>query len=468
MELDMTKGSPTKLIARFIIPIIIGNLFQQLYSMADTIIVGHFVGVDALAAVGATGSISFLIIGFTQGLTTGFTVLTSQRFGAGDKEGMKQSIGSAYILSAILAVFMTLLSCSQMDRLLHIMNTPTDIYEMTKSYIMIICMGLSCNILYNLLASVLRAIGNSVLPLAFLVIAAILNVALDVLFVAFFDMGVKGAAYATIISQGVSGVLCLIYILVAVPTVRISKRHWKPDGQCVKNQLMVGLPMALQYSITAIGTIMVQSALNLLGSTVVAAYSVAGKVESFVTQPFGAMGTTMATYGAQNRGVNDLDRIRKGVKSATIMTIVYALAVYGVMLLVLPYMVRLFINEAEVAAVYGYVWDYAVLCGAFFVPLGLIFVYRHVLQGCGFGVLPMLGGVVELVCRGVVAFLAARYMSYIGVCMGNVVAWCTTAVFFVILYMILMRYMQRKKTAYESLSASSLSNSSPAKNQKGK
>ncbi len=468
MELDMTKGSPTKLIARFIIPIIIGNLFQQLYSMADTIIVGHFVGVDALAAVGATGSITFLIIGFTQGLTTGFTVLTSQRFGAGDREGMKQSIGSAYILAMILAVFMTALSCSQMDKLLHLMHTPADIYDMTKKYIMIICGGLSCNILYNLLASVLRAIGNSVLPLVFLVISAVLNVGLDILFIAGFEMDVAGAAYATIISQGVSGVLCLLYILFAVPAVRINKRHWKPDGQCVKNQLMVGLPMALQYSITAIGTIMVQSALNLLGSTVVAAYSVAGKVETFVTQPFGAMGTTMATYGAQNRGVNDLDRIKKGVKSATIMTVIYAVVIYGVMLLVLPYMVRLFINEAEVAAVYGYVWDYAILCGAFYIPLGLIFVYRHVLQGCGFGVLPMMGGFVELICRGVVAFLAAYYMSYIGVCMGNVAAWSITAIFFVILYMVLMKYMQRRKTAYESLSASSLSNNNPARNQNGK
>ncbi len=468
MELDMTKGSPTKLIAKFIIPIIIGNIFQQLYSMADTIIVGHFVGVDALAAVGATGSITFLILGFTQGLTTGFTVLTAQRFGAGDKEGMKQSIGSAYILAMVLAVVMTILTYTQMDKLLHLMNTPDDIYEMTKSYILIICLGLSCNILYNLLASVLRAIGNSVLPLVFLVIAAVLNVGLDILFIAVLDMGVDGAAYATVISQGVSGVLCLIYILVAVPTVRIEKRHWKPEGQCVKNQITIGLPMALQYSITAIGTILVQSALNLLGSTVVAAYSVAGKVEMFVTQPYGAMGTTMATYGAQNRGVNDLDRIRKGVRSATIMTVIYSVIIYGVMLWVLPYMVRLFITEAEVAVVYGYVWDYAVLCGAFFVPLGLIFVYRHVLQGCGFGVLPMMGGFVELICRGVVAFLAAKYMSYIGVCMGNVAAWSITAVFFVILYMVLMRHMKRRKTAYESCSASSLSNSSPAMNQSGK
>lgn len=468
MELDMTKGSPAKLIARFIIPIIIGNLFQQLYNMADTIIVGHFEGVKALGAVGATGSIIFLIIGFTQGLTTGFTVLTAQRFGAGDREGMKRSIGSAYVLSAILSVLMTVVSITQMDKLLHLMNTPDDIYPMTKAYIVIICAGLVCNVLYNLLASFMRAIGNSVVPLVFLVIAAVLNVVLDWIFIGTLGMGVAGAAYATIISQGVSGVLCLVYMLVKVPSLRISKRHWIFEGQCVKNQLAIGLPMALQYSITAIGAILVQSALNLLGSTVVAAYSVACKVEQFVTQPYGAMGTTMATYGAQNRGVNDLDRIKKGVKSAGIMTIVYSIVIYGVLLLIFPFMIRMFIGEAEVASVFEYVKTYVVLCGAFFIPLGLIFVYRHVLQGCGFGFLTMLGGVVELVSRAVVAFFAARHKSYDGVCFANVSAWVMAAIYFFILYLILMKHMEKRKVAHESLSASSLSNNSPAKNQKGR
>lgn len=450
MELDMTKGNPTRLIVKFIIPIIIGNIFQQMYSMADTIIVGHFVGVKALGAVGATGSITFLIFGFTQGLTTGFTVMTAQRFGAGDKEGMKKSIGSAYILSAILAAGMTILSITQMDKLLTMMNTPADIYDMTKSYIIIVCAGMSCNVLYNLLASIMRAIGNSVIPLVFLVIAAALNVVLDIVFIAVFSMGVEGAAYATVISQGVSGLLCLGYMLIWVPTLRIERRHWILDVNCVKNQLVVGLPMALQYSITAIGSIMVQMALNLLGSTVVAAYSVACKVEQLVTQPYGAMGATMATYGAQNRGVNDLGRIKEGAKSATVMVVIYSVIIYGVLLLILPYVVRLFITEAEIVAVYDYVRTYAIVCGAFFIPLGLIFVFRHILQGCGFGVLPMLGGVVELVGRGVVAFLAAQKKSYVGVCFGNVAAWVGAAVFFVILYFILMKQLERAKAFHES------------------
>lgn len=449
MELDMTKGSPVRLIIRFIIPIIIGNIFQQLYSMADTIIVGHFVGVKALGAVGATGSITFLILGFTQGLTTGFTVLTAQRFGEGDREGMKRSICSAYMLAVILTIVMTFVSVTQMDKLLHLMNTPEDIYDMTKSYIIIICGGLACNVLYNLLASIMRAVGNSVIPLVFLVIAAVLNVGLDILFIVAFHMGVEGAAYATIISQGISGISCLIYMIACVPTLRVEKRHWKIDWNCVKKQLLVGVPMALQYSITAIGTIMVQSALNLLGSTVVAAYSVACKVEQLVTQPYGAMGVTMATYGAQNRGVNDLERIRKGAKISTIMTTVYSVVIYGVLLLILPHMVRLFVSEGEVAAVYDYVKTYAVLCGAFFVPLGIIFVYRNLLQGCGFGFLPMIGGIIELVSRGGVAFIAAYMRSYVGICMGNVAAWVTAGSFFVVLYFILMKQMEREKAAYQ-------------------
>ena len=203
MELDMAKGSPSKLITKFIIPIIIGNIFQQLYSMVDTIIVGRFVGVDALAAVGATGSVSFLILGFTQGLTTGFTVLTAQRFGAGDREGMRKSIGSAAILSVIVTIVMTAVSMASMDRLLRVMNTPEDIFDMTKEYIMIICAGIACNVLYNLLSSILRAIGNSVVPLVLLVIASVTNIVLDYVLIVYGHMGVGGAAYATIISQGI-------------------------------------------------------------------------------------------------------------------------------------------------------------------------------------------------------------------------------------------------------------------------
>lgn len=461
MELDMTKGKPSALIARFIIPIIIGNIFQQLYSMADTIIVGQFLGVDALAAVGATGSVSFLILGFTQGLTTGFTVLTAQRYGAGDRDGMRKSIGNAAVLSCIVAVVMTIVSMTGMDALLKVMNTPEDILGMAKEYIMIICAGIACNILYNLLAGILRAIGNSVIPLVLLVISAVLNVVLDCVFIVYGRMGVGGAAYATVISQGVSGVLCLFYIIKCVPALHVSGSDYRPDRQCVKNQLTVGIPMALQFSITAVGTILVQAALNLLGSTVVASYSVSCKVEQLVTQPFAAMGVTMATYCAQNRGINALERIKKGVKAANLMSAVYAVLIYGVIYQLLPYVIRLFVSE-DIEIVYGYARIYIIICGMFFIPLGMIFIFRNALQGCGFGLMPMLGGVVELASRCVAAFVAAKLLSYEGVCFANAGAWITAGIFLWLAYRHLMKKMLREREEHQE---SIRSNSSPAPNQ---
>ena len=443
----MTKGAPSKLILRFIIPIIIGNIFQQLYNMVDTIIVGRFVGVDALAAVGATGSVSFLILGFTQGLTTGFTVMTAQRFGAGDREGMKKSIGSAAILAVIVTVIMTAFSIGIMDSLLHIMNTPENIFEMTKEYIIIICAGICFSVLYNMQASILRAIGNSVVPLVLLVISSVVNIVLDYVLIVYGHMGVAGAAYATIISQAVSGILCFIYIVKKVPLLHINKYHLKLEGDRVKKQMSVGIPMALQFSITAVGTILVQSALNLLGSTVVASYSVSCKVEQLVTQPFMAMGSTMATYCAQNRGINDLDRIHKGVKFANILSAVYAVVIYGVIYQLLPYVIRLFVTE-DVEVVLGYAETYILICGAFFIPLGLIFIFRNALQVCGSGFLPMMGGVVELVSRAVVAFIAAYMASYAGVCVANVAAWTSAGVFLWICYIFLMKKMRQEKENY--------------------
>ncbi len=448
MELDMTKGKPAGLIARFIIPIIIGNIFQQLYSMVDTIIVGRFVGVDALAAVGATGSVTFLILGFTQGLTTGFTVMTAQRYGAGDREGMRKSIGSAAILSVIVTIVMTIVSMAGMDGLLKLMNTPENIFDMTKQYIMIICTGICCNVLYNLLASILRAIGNSVVPLVLLVISSVVNIVLDYVLIVYGHMGVAGAAYATIISQGLSGVLCLIYIIKWVPTLHVEWGDYKLEGQCVKNQLSVGIPMALQFSITAVGTILVQAALNLLGSMVVASYSVSCKVEQLVTQPFVAMGVTMATYCAQNRGINDLSRIQKGVRVANIMSAIYAVVVYGVVYLILPYVIRLFITE-DIDMVYGYAKTYIIICGMFFIPLGMIFIFRNALQGCGYGFMPMMGGVVELLSRCVMAFVAAKLLSYEGVCLANASAWLTAGVFLWLAYRVLMKKMVTDKRRQE-------------------
>ena len=447
MELDMTKGSPSKLIMKFVIPIILGNIFQQLYSMVDTIIVGRFVGVQALAAVGSTGTIMFLILGFMMGSTSGFTVLTSQRFGAGDYEAMKKSIGNAFLLSFGVTVIMTLISVLNMDSLLRLMNTPDDIFDMAKEYIMIICWGMAGMVLYNLMSSIMRAVGNSKVPLYFLVFSSFVNIVLDLVFIINFHLGVAGAAYATIISQGLSGVLCIFYIMWKVPILQVKRSHFKPDENCIRNQLRIGIPMALQFSITAIGAILVQASLNLLGSTVVAAYTAAEKVSELVTQPFTAMGMTMATYGAQNRGINDFDRIKKGVRSANVMSAIYAVFVYLLSIPLIPFMVRLFVS-GDIAEILPYVREFLLVCGLFYIPLGMIFIYRNILQGAGFSFAPMMGGVVELVCRALLAYFAAKNLSYLGVCLANVSAWLVTGIYLWISYLIIMRKFNGKAASH--------------------
>lgn len=441
MELDMTKGKPASLLLKFMIPLILGNVFQQLYNMVDTIIVGRFVGVQALAAVGATGTIMFLIFGFTQGLTTGFTVLTAQRFGAGDEKGLKRTVGNAATLSLIITIIMTVVSVTCIDWILTVMNTPEDIYDMAKEYIVIVCLGMIFSTLSNLTSSLLRAVGNSKIPLYTLIIATFINIVLDLVLVVVIPMGVAGVAIATVIAQAIGGMLCLLYIVKKVPLMHISKEDIKLDYDCASRQMRIGVPMALQFSITAVGTILVQAVLNLFGSTAIAAYTAACKVEQLVTQPYNAMGMTMATYSAQNMGIHDVERIRKGTRIANGISAVYSVIVYGIVILLLPYLIQLFVGEGT-AEVLAYAKTYIYLCGAFFIPLGMIFIFRNVLQGCGYALMPMLGGVVELACRIVAAAFAVKLHSFAGVCIANASAWLITGIFLAIAYLVLMRKLR--------------------------
>ncbi len=433
LQKDMTSGNPANMIFRFTLPIFIGNVFQQFYSMADTVIVGKFIGTKALAAVGSTGTIMFLMNGFVLGMTAGFTVLTAQKFGAGDMKAMRQTVGSAALLGIIMSVILTIVGMLGMRPLLTFMQTPDDIFKDAYAYIMVICAGIGAQMLYNLLSSVLRALGNSKVPLYFLILAAMLNIVLDMVFIIVFHMGAAGAAWATIVSQGISGALCLVYIIKAVPVLHLHKEDWKPNPYLLKNQLAVGLPMALQYSITAIGTMMVQTALNLLGSTQVAAFTAASKIEQVVTQAYVAMGTTMATYCAQNMGAGKIRRIRQGFKAITIMGIIYSVVVAAVVMTVGKYMTYLFLS-GDLTEIMQSVDIYLKCAGAFFIPLTVVNVYRDGIQGMGYGLLPMMAGVAELIGRGVVAILATRQKSYVGVCMASPAAWVLAGGLLLVMY----------------------------------
>ena len=432
-----------KIIINFTLPIFIGNVFQQFYNMADAVIVGKFVGTGALAAVGSTGTIMFLIYGFVVGMTAGFTVLTAQKFGAGDMYAMRRTVAGASILSLIIGAVLTAAFMILMKPWLTVMNTPEDIFADAYAYIMIISGGILAQMLYNLLASILRALGNSKVPLYFLILSALLNIVLDLVLIIVFHMGAAGAAVATVISQGVSGLLCLVYIIKKVPMLRMTREDWHPSGALLKTQIRIGIPMALQYSITAIGTMMVQSSLNILGSTLVAAYTAAGKIEQVVTQAYVAMGTTMATYGAQNMGAGNVPRIRQGFKACTVIGIVYAVVSAALVMTVGKYMTYLFVSE-DVGVIMDSVNIYLWCVGIFFIPLAVVNIYRNGIQGLGYGLLPMMAGVAELVGRGVVAVIAAGRKSYLGVCLASPAAWVLASVLLIAMYYYIVKIDLKK------------------------
>ncbi|MDE7297254.1 MAG: MATE family efflux transporter [Lachnospiraceae bacterium] len=444
---DMTAGSPTRLILYFSIPLLIGNIFQQLYNMVDTIIVGRCIDTNALAAVGLTGPLSFLVIGFVTGLTSGFAVLVAQRFGARDEEGMRHCVGIIVILSVGMTLLITLLSVSFAKPLLRLINTPDNVIEQSWRYIVTIFSGIFATVLYNVLACILRALGDSRTPLYFLMISSLLNIGLDLLFITQFGLGVRGAALATVLSQGVSGVLCFVYIKKKFPILRLSRRDFGWDGRLALKHLGIGLPMAFQFSITAIGVIVLQGALNLFGEEKIAAYTAASKVEQLVSQPAGTFGVAMANYAGQNLGAAKIDRIRRGVRQATILTLCFA--VFGMLVMTLfggP-LTRLFIkseNAAQVEEIIAASLQYLRISAAFFPFLFVIFIYRNALQGIGHSFMPLMGGVAELVVRCVAAFVLPGLFGFTGVCLAGPLAWVSAAVLLCVSWFVIIRRVERQ------------------------
>ena len=448
MQLDMTKGRPMPIIMRFFIPIFIGNMFQQFYNMVDSIIVGRYVGTEAFAAVGSTGTIMFLVLGFANGLATGFTVLTSQRFGAKDEKGIRQSVANAIFLSVIVSAVMTVFSMLSMKGLLHLLNTPSNIYHYAYDYIIIITGGTAAVCFYNLFSSLLRAVGNSKAPLFFLILSATLNIFLDLLFIIVFKWEVKGAALATIASQAISAICCLIYILLKVKMLVPHRDEWRLKGSFAKRQLAIGFPMALQFGITASGTMIMQSAINRFGSDAIAGFNASSKVGGLLTQAFPALGQSMATYTGQNFGKQDIDRIHEGSHVALKISLVAALLGAGLALLLLKPAIPMFLgSNADIDAILPWAKPYTYMSIIFYMPLGILFIYRDMMQGCGYGFLPMMGGVLELVARFTTAMLSMRFNSYLLGVAGDPAAWIITGIFDAIAYQYVIRDVKKKFAA---------------------
>ena len=441
----MTKGEPFKLISLYSLPILIGQLFQQLYNMCDTIIVGQLLGANALAAVGTTGPMNFLVLGFLYGMTSGFAVITAQKYGAKNFEQLKKSVAVNILLNLVVGIVITAIACLLTMPILKLINTPPEIIDQAFSYIFVIYIGILAIVLYNGCSCVLRAVGDSKTPVYFLLISSVLNIILDIVFIKYFDSGVAGAAWATVISQGISGVGCFIWIIIKYPILHVGIKDFKCSWNFIWSHLSTGLSMGFQFSITAIGTIILQGALNKFGSTKIAAYTAAQKVEQLVTVAASVMGVTMANYAGQNLGAARIDRIKEGVTKSIIISTAFAIFACVLAWTLSDQMVGLFLDGSTMEAS---VWNeilssarlYLRICGLFFPTLFLLFIYRNTMQGIGKGFWPLMGGVFELVARTLAAYLLPGIMGYIGIIAAGPLAWIAATVPLAIAYYITINH----------------------------
>ena len=440
---DMTSGSPVRLILQFMIPVCLGNIFQQFYNVADSIVAGQFIGVDALAAIGSTGSLMFFVTGWLTGLSSGFAILVSQWFGAKRYDQMRHYVAMSVYLAAAFAIVMTAGLLILNEPILRMMNFSDEIMPDVMSYMGIIYAGLIVTAAYNSLAAFLRALGDSRSPLYFLIISAVINVVLDIAFIVCFGMGVEGCAYATVIAQGISALLCFIYILKRYPILHLKKEDFRISFQSFGRLLALGIPMGLQFSITAIGTIIVQGAVNVYGEVYMAGFAAAGKLQNIIATVFTAFGATIATYVGQNRGAGKMDRVKTGVRYTQIMILAWSVVTMVVVYFFGKYMMLLFVSpsETEVIRVAEMYFHAVFWCYPF---LGSIFLYRNTLQGMGYGLVPMLGGVFELAARSAIVMFVAGRTSFVGVCLSDPAAWIAALIPLIPYYIYTMRKWEKQ------------------------
>ena len=449
----MTNGSPMKLILGFAFPLLFGFLFQQFYNLVDTLIVGRFLGVNDLAGVGATGSINFLIIGFCMGICSGFSIPISHKFGAGDQEGLRKYVANATWLCIIFATILTIFTSIFCRQILVLMRTPDDIIESAYTYILVIFLGIPATFLYNMVSGVIRALGDSKIPVIFLVLSSFINIGLDLVFIINLQMGVMGAALATVIAQVIAGVGCLLFMIWKFEILHIRKNEWVADRHMMMVLCGMGVPMGLQYSITAIGSVVLQSATNMLGSAAVASVTAGGKVSCFLACPFDALGSTMATYGGQNVGAGKLERLDKGLKACVLLGIGYALIAFTVVLIGGESFAKLFVDGSETGIIQN-VKQYLTFNTAAYSLLALVNIVRFLIQGMGFPTFAILAGVLEMIARTITGIMLVPMLGFTGVCLGNPAAWIMADAFLIPAYFIVKKrlYRRRKTAAYSASS----------------
>lgn len=428
MVKDMTNGSPSKHILGFAVPMLFGMLFQQFYNLVDTIIVGKTLGVEALAGVGATGSINFMIIGFCMGVCNGFVIPVAQCFGAKKPSDLRKYVFNGYICSVVFAIVLTLASVIFCRRILIVMNTPTDIIDHAYNYIVVIFIGIPTVFLYNMVSGVIRSLGDSKTPVVFLVLSSIINVVLDFFLILVCKMGVAGAGWATVTSQLVSGLTCLIYMYKKYDILKGDKSERVLDRRFITNLCMNGVPMGLQYSITAIGSTILQAAVNTLGSTYVAAMTAGSKMFNFTCCPFDALGSTMATYAGQNVGAAKIKRLGQGVRSAMIIGSIYSVLSLIALYFTTDYIALLFVNASETTII-ALTRQFILASACFYIPLTGVNVVRFCIQGMGFSVFAISAGILEMIGRAFAAIILIPSIGFMGACLASPIAWIAADAF---------------------------------------
>ena len=423
---DLTVGKPLFQILRFALPLVLGTLFQQLYSFADTVIVGRCLGTDALGAVGTTYSLNFLILGFVQGACVGFGIPVAETFGAKDQGGLRKYLFNGALLCVVLSVVFTLFTTLMAGPLLQLIHTPEELYADAVLYIRIIFLGIPATVLYNYASSVLRAMGDSQHPFYFLLAASVLNIGLDYLLIVSMGIGVDGAALATVLSQLLSGGLCAFWFFTR--TAKQEELTFRGQssllsaGHC-KRLAYIGFPMGFEYSVSAIGAVIMQDAINLLGSTAVAAQTAGEKIRQMFTLPMESVGMAMATYVGQNHGAHRTDRIQQGIKDGCTIQLTYCVAAWVVIFFVKPYAVGLVLGDADPAVTAGAI-QYLAIMSLLFCFHGLLMIFRNTLQGLGYSVQAIISGVGELIGRSLGGLLAVKTgLGYVGICLSNPFAW---------------------------------------------
>jgi putative MATE family efflux protein len=428
MTRDMTTGSPLRLILAFSLPLMLGSLFQQFYNMADTIIVGRFVSVEALAAVGSTGSLNYLVIGFATGICSGFSIPLAQAFGARDESALRRYTANAVWLTIGFGAVLTVVTAALTRPILLLTHTPADILALAYTYIFTIFAGIPATLLYNMCSAIMRALGDSRHPLYFLLGASVLNVGLDLAFILWFHAGVFGAALATVLSQAVAGAFSLWYLLRTYRQLRWTREEGRPSRYHCLKLCAMGLPMGLQCSITAIGGVVLQAAVNGLGSAIVAAQTAGSRAGMILTVPLESLGTAMTTFAGQNQGARRLDRVRTGVSRTLALAAGYSVLSFAILHFADRLLIGLFVDPGETQIIAD-AQKYLFWNSVFYLLLGTLIIYRYTLQGLGFSTLAMFAGVAEMAARALVGFVFVAPFGYIAACVASPAAWLFACVF---------------------------------------